>query len=131
MALGPAWGLAVPGLREAGGDSDTRLSDTPSPVDTEPLGGRPSPHPAHLGHQVPAAKLSPAQSPQTLTLLASEGCPHFRAFAQTLPCDHTSPHLPFPLSPCVWEEPCSGRPCRCHDPESQPGQSSPAPGPHS
>ena len=83
MALGLAWGLAVPGLREAGGDYGMPLSDRPSPVGTRRLGGRPGPHQAHLVHQVPAAKLSPAQFPQTLTLLASEGCPHFGAFAQT------------------------------------------------
>ena len=56
----------------------------PSPVGTRRLGGRPGPHQAHLVHQVPAAKLSPAQFPQTLTLLASEGCPHCGAFAQTV-----------------------------------------------
>lgn len=85
-----------------------RSLTTPSPVDSEPLGGRPSPRPAPLGHQVSAAKPSPAQSPQTLTLLASEGCPYFRAFAQTLPCDHTSPHLPFPLLPVSGRNPALG-----------------------
>ena len=35
---GAAWGLAVQGLREAGGDSDVPLSDHPSPVDAEPPG---------------------------------------------------------------------------------------------
>lgn len=71
-----AWGLAVPGLREAGGNNDTQLSDYP-------LGGRPSPPQAHLAHQEPDVKLSPARSPQILTLLPSEGRPHFRAFANS------------------------------------------------